>query len=616
MKFGRRLKDRLIDSSVFLGPSLILALQMSGKGFSNSLLVGGSTGLALMWVVVIALVFKLSIVDGLARFTLARGESIFSGLPSLPGPRNWGVWAVITVYIIELMAYAGIAVLAGSVLGELVPGKQPAVMMAIAVVVGALIMLLWRSIGFLEKVVYVIIGGVAILMIYSFAGAIAVGSSIAPEISYSDPNIIEDLILLLGSGSGLSLLLYSVWVSEKIKRVPADMSKERALTGLRTGMVMAFAITGVLSMAIMVVAASCGATNVSDLIGVDISSMPCVVPAFVLSVGSLMFGIVFVGMDGRAKAIGSMLRQTGLVKMEKWSLYRLLVLGFAAILLTTILVGEPASLLLSISYISAAMFAIVGFALIFLNSKLQAPYHAGWPWIVLTAVGSSAFLAIALIKEQTLLEFGLPMLLRLSLVALVVYILARSRALKWMTVNDGSLRRKLSLVVVFGTISVFGTAGGVVYEGAVINFRDLGPIMAGILGGPLVGMLVGLVGGAFRYGMGGWTATACFVATVSAGLVSGLFSNYWRGNISYLKIGFLGLVVEGMHLFLYFPLLTLGYPLSDVTDVMCHITVPMFVTNLVGLMIFNYVLERWGPRANQDDPRSRPKVDDTAGAGQ
>jgi LytS/YehU family sensor histidine kinase len=262
------------------------------------------------------------------------------------------------------------------------------------------------------------------------------------------------------------------------------------------------------------------------------------------------------------------------------------------------------------------MFAIVGFALIFLNSKLQAPYHAGWPWIVLTAVGSSAFLAIALIKEQTLLEFGLPMLLRLSLVALVVYILARSRALKWMTVNDGSLRRKLSLVVVFGTISVFGTAGGVVYEGAVINFRDLGPIMAGILGGPLVGMLVGLVGGAFRYGMGGWTATACFVATVSAGLVSGLFSNYWRGNISYLKIGFLGLVVEGMHLFLYFPLLTLGYPLSDVTDVMCHITVPMFVTNLVGLMIFNYVLERWGPRANQDDPRSRPKVDDTAGAGQ
>jgi Mn2+/Fe2+ NRAMP family transporter len=592
---GRGLKEALVGSSVFLGPSLILALQMSGKGFTNSFQVGGSTGLSLLWIIILTLIFKFSIVDGLARLTLARGDSIFSSLPSLPGPRNWGVWAVIIVYVVEVMAYASIAVLAGSILGELMPGDQPALVMATSVVLVALVMLLWRSIGFLEKVVYVIVGGVALLMLYSFIGAVATEPQLTPIISYSDPSVSESITLLLGSGSGLSLLLYSVWVSEKIKKVPAGMSKEGALTALRTGMIMAFIITGALSMVIMVVAAVTGTASVTELINVNIVSLPLVVPIFILSVGSLMFGIVFVGMDGRAKAIGRMLRQMGLTKMEKGPLYRMLVIGFTAILLLTILFGEPIDLLLFISSLSSVMFALVGFSLIYLNTKLKPPYRAGRPWIVLTATGSSVFLAIALIEEKTMLEFGVPMLMRLAVVALVLYLMARFGALDRMVKSIHDVKGTLLMVAVFGAISVFGTMGGVDYEGAVINFRDLGPIIAGVLGGPLVGTLVGMIGGLYRYEMGGWTSTACFVATVSAGLVSGMLSRYWKGRISYLKMGFLGMIVEGMHLFLYFPLLTLDHPFSEVLDVLRHVTVPMIVTNLVGLMLFTYILERWGP---------------------
>jgi Mn2+/Fe2+ NRAMP family transporter len=183
---GRKLKEALLGSFVFLGPSFILAVQMSGKGFTNSFYVGGSTGLALLWVVVLALVFKFSIVDGLARFTLARGDSIFSGLPSLPGPRNWGVWAVIVVYVIELMAYASMAVLAGSILGELMPGEQSVQVLAVSVVLVALVMLLWRSMGFLEKVVYVIVGTVAVLMLYSFTGTVVTGPMLAPALVERD----------------------------------------------------------------------------------------------------------------------------------------------------------------------------------------------------------------------------------------------------------------------------------------------------------------------------------------------------------------------------------------------------------------------------------------------
>jgi 5TMR of 5TMR-LYT len=572
----RDLRAALLESSVFLGPSLILAVQMSGKGFANSFQVGGTIGLTLIWAVALALVFK------------------FTGLPSLPGPRNWGVWAVILVYIIELMAYASIALLCGAVLDELIPGNEPVTVMAVLAVLVALVMLLWRSLGFLEKMIYLIIGAVAALMFYSFASALLNAPPLLPVSTVPGTSVTEDFMLLLGSGSGLSLLLYSVWVSEKIRKVPAGMSKERSLAGIRRGLVVAFLITGLFTLVIMAVATSAGTASMAGLMSTTLGSFPFTVPAFFLAVGILMFGILFVGLDGRARAISRMLRQMGLTRMEKAPLYRALVLGFTSILLVVLMFGQPMEVLALISSISSVMFALVGFALIYLNTKLSAPYRAGWLWISVTAIGSSVFLAIALLNERTMLEFGVPMLLRLAVVALALILLVRSGVLGWMLRNVRHFKGAMIMVVVFGAVSIFGTVGGVEYDGAVVNFRDLGAIMAGALGGPVVGVLVGVVGGAYRYGMGGWTALACFVATVSAGLVSGLFSRYWKGSLSYLKLGFLGLLIEGMHLFLYFPLLTLGQPAGDVFDTLRHVTVPMMVTNVIGLMIFYYCLDRWG----------------------
>jgi hypothetical protein len=344
----------------------------------------------------------------------------------------------------------------------------------------------------------------------------------------------------------------------------------------------------------MTVATSAGTASLAGLIGTTLGPIPFTVPLFILGVCILMFGVLFVGLDGRAKAISRMLRQMGLTRMEKAPLYRTLVLGFSALLLGALMVGPPMQVLVLISSISSVMFALVGFVFIYLNNKLPPPYRAGWLWIAVTAIGSSVFLAIALLRERTFLEFGVPMLLRLAVVALVLLLMVRYGVLSWVMRNVHHLKGALIMVVIFGAISVFGTVGGVEYDGALVNFRDLGAIMAGALGGPLVGLLVGVIGGAYRYGLGGWTALACFVATVSAGLVSGLFSRYWKGSWSYLKLGFLGLLIEGMHLFLYFPLLTLGSPGGQVVDTLRNITVPMMVTNIIGLMIFYYCLDRWG----------------------
>jgi hypothetical protein len=318
------------------------------------------------------------------------------------------------------------------------------------------------------------------------------------------------------------------------------------------------------------------------------------VPAFIMSVGILMFGILYVGIDGRARAISRMLRRLGVTKMEKVSLYRTLAVCFIAILLGALMLGEPEDVVSMISSFSSVMFALVGFTLVYLNSKLAPPYKAGKLWSAFTVLGSSVFLSIALINERSFLEFGVPMLIRLAIVAFVLFLMIRYGVLCWIMRNVHRLEGIVVMVALFGAISVFGTLGGIEYDGAVINFRDLGAIMVGVLGGPVIGLLVGIVGGAFRYIMGGWTALPCFVATVSSGLVAGLLFRYWKGSSSYLKMGFLAVLIEGMHLFLYFPLLTLDHPFSEVVDTLDNVAVPMMVTNLIGLMVFQYCLERWG----------------------
>ena len=84
---------------------------------------------------------------------------------------------------------------------------------------------------------------------------------------------------------------------------------------------------------------------------------------------------------------------------------------------------------------------------------------------------------------------------------------------------------------------------------------------------------------------------ACFAGTVSAGVVSGLLMRYWRGKVSYLKLIAMGILVEFMHLFLYLPLFTIGSSWDDIFSLMRNLVMPMTLTNVIGLVLFEYILE-------------------------
>jgi hypothetical protein len=559
---------------------------MTGKGFSNFFQIGSEFGIVVIWAIALSLVFKFSLVDGLARYTIHRGESVFSGVANLPGPKNWGVWTVTFVYTFELAYIAGIAVLAGQTLDALAPIGISSSILAAICVLSVVALLLFRPLSVLEKVAYMIVGSVLCMVVYS-----AIAALIGPDASSGNlPSTFSfDVFQVLGSGSGLSLLLYSVYVSDKARSVEGHDPKG-AIKGIRTGLAIAFVMTGLILIGMVIVASSNLSGNMLDAASNSLSSLPFASSLFIFTIFCLMFGIVLLGVDGRARAISKMLRQSTITTMDRKGLYRRLVVLFTFVIVLTIWFGRPEDIINFIAAISSALFALTGFALVYVNRKMPQGLKAGSIWVAVTLVGSTIFLAVALISEQTMLEFGLPMLARMVGIALFLYALQRTKVLSWIIDNARYWGGGIAALVLFSAISILGTVGGVEFGGLIINFRDLGAIMAGLVGGPVIGGLVGLVGGSFRYGLGGWTALPCFVATVSAGVVSGLASWYWKGKVSYLKVMVLGGLVEAMHLLLYFPLLTPSAPSSQVLDMIRVTIVPMTVTILLGLIMFIYII--------------------------
>ncbi|HMA05588.1 MAG TPA: LytS/YhcK type 5TM receptor domain-containing protein [Methanomicrobiales archaeon] len=80
----------------------------------------------------------------------------------------------------------------------------------------------------------------------------------------------------------------------------------------------------------------------------------------------------------------------------------------------------------------------------------------------------------------------------------------------------------VGFTLLFGLFSIFGTYIGTTEStGAIVNIRDLAPMVAGLVAGPYAGLADGLIGGIHRFFLGGVTAVPCSLATVLAGVLGG-----------------------------------------------------------------------------------------------
>jgi len=176
----------------------------------------------------------------------------------------------------------------------------------------------------------------------------------------------------------------------------------------------------------------------------------------------------------------------------------------------------------------------------------------------------------------------------MSVIIVLAYVITRSRLFASILKGELDLKNRVWLILIFGLFSIYGTLSGIQIMSAIANIRDLGPMIAGLLGGPVAGLGAGLIGAAHRYSLGGITALPCTVSTIIAGLAGGVIFVLRRGQLPGVALAALfAALMESFHMGL---VLLLARPYDAALDLVKQLSLPMVLANSLGIGIFIFII--------------------------
>ncbi|HCC0174061.1 TPA: sensor histidine kinase [Cronobacter sakazakii] len=129
---------------------------------------------------------------------------------------------------------------------------------------------------------------------------------------------------------------------------------------------------------------------------------------------------------------------------------------------------------------------------------------------------------------------------RAALMLICLFFLIRIRLFRELLHKSAHTPKELlAVTAIFSMFALFSTWSGVPVEGSLVNVRIIAVMSGGILFGPWVGIITGVIAGLHRYliDIGGITAIPCFITSIVAGVISGFISRrvpkaqHWRAGI-------------------------------------------------------------------------------------
>ncbi|MGM9925773.1 MAG: LytS/YhcK type 5TM receptor domain-containing protein [Bacillus sp. (in: firmicutes)] len=201
----------------------------------------------------------------------------------------------------------------------------------------------------------------------------------------------------------------------------------------------------------------------------------------------------------------------------------------------------------------------------------------------------------------------LPLMLeRVGLLVILAFLLSRLKSFRQTIHNEHGKKEKAILITIFGIFGVISNYTGiqiekglinaqvwqvnVELEGALANTRVMGVVIGGLLGGPVVGAGVGLLAGVHRLTLGGFTAVACGVSTMIAGIAAGFLGRKFdiKNSLSFKKAVAVGIVMEAFQMAF---ILMVAKPFSSALNLVEIIAVPMIVMNGFGTFMFMLIIK-------------------------
>ena len=171
-----------------------------------------------------------------------------------------------------------------------------------------------------------------------------------------------------------------------------------------------------------------------------------------------------------------------------------------------------------------------------------------------------------------------------GIILIVILLLSNQKIFKQMILKeDMDLKGKAFLSLLFGGLGILATYSGVDILGAIANTREISIILGGLLGGPFVGTVGGLIAGVHRYMLdpNGVTSLPCGLTTIIGGVFSGYlytkteFRERWKSGI------LAGLTIVSLNMLL---VLLMTKPFELALQIVKTILIPMELINTVGIV--------------------------------
>jgi Mn2+/Fe2+ NRAMP family transporter len=406
-----------------MGPGVVLAALAIGSGeLVLTPRSGAQYGFALLWVPILTIVYKAAFSESLARLTIASGDDVFRAFDWLPGPRHWAQYFIILVFSLDMIGYGGIALAMGSALIGLFPGPDIQVV-AFCATAMVPVLLYTGSYWFFEKLVLVmcavLIAGVIYTLFQIPLPAEEIARGLVPKVPQGSVSTIMGLMGWIGAGT--TTLLYSGWINEKIGKARNEEEYRRWLSTMRIDCLASYTLILAVSFSFLAMGVATlhaqGLVPEKQQIMSTLSRMLDSVPrgreTFLVAGFFALFSEVFlvVGffalfstiiscVDGKSRAIASMLTGISPRFSNKLKSYRIAMGAYLAIMAVTILLGnnQPGVIINMIAAMNAVVFGLLGFALLYLDRKLPT-YARCHPalWCIVFA-GSAIFLYVAFLK--------------------------------------------------------------------------------------------------------------------------------------------------------------------------------------------------------------------------
>ncbi|TCP21660.1 two-component system LytT family sensor kinase/two-component system sensor histidine kinase LytS [Scopulibacillus darangshiensis] len=196
---------------------------------------------------------------------------------------------------------------------------------------------------------------------------------------------------------------------------------------------------------------------------------------------------------------------------------------------------------------------------------------------------------------------------RMCIIVTIAFLITRFRMFRQLIHKRMTWRDRAVMTLIFGIFGLIGNYIGIVVTpdssilsailnnqlgtfSAIADTRNIGVIIGGMLGGPIVGTAVGLIAGGDRYLLGGFIPWPVFITTVLGGVMAGFV-----GKRLSLEKAFQPLLVSGVSVVILTIQITMIPILSDAHRKALNLVeftgVPIILVNGIGIWLFMLILQ-------------------------